>query len=208
MIDNIYSKYLGTSVSRETYVLFEQYIQNIASKNSSINLISSNSLKDIRKRHIIDCEQAVEFIGKNDKKCIDLGSGAGFPGIVLSMIMKNKNRDINFDLYEKSHHKSKFLESLIKNFDLNANVCKKDITKEKNLDADIVFSRAFKPLPELLKIIDKNFKKISSVVIFMGESGANILKQTSKNWKFDFIHRKSITNKKSFIIKLKNLKRI
>ena len=78
--------------------------------------------------------------------------------------------------------------------------------KEKNLDADIVFSRAFKPLPELLKIIDKNFKKISSVVIFMGESGANILKQTSKNWKFDFIHRKSITNKKSFIIKLKNLK--
>ena len=196
------------NVSRETLSILNKYKELVISENNKINLISAKSASEFAERHIIDCAQAIDFIDKNSKICTDLGTGAGLPGIVLAILLRERNIDIKMNLYEKRYRKSIFLKSVSRELKLETEIFQRDVFSEKNLVTGTILARAFKPLPELLKIIDKNFKKISSVVIFMGESGANILKQTSKNWKFDFIHRKSITNKKSFIIKLKNLKRI
>ena len=78
-------------------------------------------------------------------------SGSGLPGIVLAIIMKHKNSDMKFKLYEKSFHKSKFLMEMSNKFSLNVEVLQKDVFEEKNLNSDIIVSRAFKPLPSNFK---------------------------------------------------------
>ena len=75
------------NVSRETYVTLNEFRKLIIEKNKEINLISKNSIKNSRKRHIIDCAQVIDLIDINSKICTDIGSGAGLPGIVLSILI-------------------------------------------------------------------------------------------------------------------------
>ena len=114
----IYSILEKNSVSRETCIEFEHFISLIIENNKKINLISRGDEQNIRERHIIDCAQAFDFIDLNSNICIDLGSGNGMPGIILAIMMKNMELPIKFNLYEKSYHKSKFLESVSKKLNL------------------------------------------------------------------------------------------
>ena len=71
----------------------EEYKNDILDRNKEFNLISKSSEKDINLRHIIDSAQTIDFIDKNDIKiCTDIGSGAGLPGVVLGILMKQKNQ--------------------------------------------------------------------------------------------------------------------
>ena len=121
MIDSYnldYSKLKPLDVSRETFPDLEEFRSLIIQKNKEINLISTNTEKISKERHIIDSAQIVEFIDKNDKICTDIGSGSGLPGIVLAIIMKHKKSDMMFHLYEKSFHKSNFLIEVSKRLNL------------------------------------------------------------------------------------------
>ena len=147
------------NVSRETLKELEDYSISIIKKNKDINLIGSSTEKSINTRHIYDSAQTIDFIDNfKIKTCTDLGSGAGLPGIVLAILMKPKNPKFKLILYEKSFHKSKFLRDMSKKFNLNTEIHQKNIFEEKNLNTDVIISRAFKPLPVILEIASKNFK--------------------------------------------------
>ena len=149
----------ASNVSRGTSEELLSYSKEIILKNKSINLISKSTEKIINTRHIEDSAQIIEFIDKKDiKVCTDLGSGAGLPGIVLGILMKKKNPLFKLILYEKSYHKSIFLNEMIKKFKLNSEIHRKNIFDEKNLRTDVIISRAFKPLPIILQIAQNNFK--------------------------------------------------
>ena len=195
------------NVSRETFPQFEAYCQLLKEENSKINLISKSTEKEIRKRHIVDCAQTIEFIDENYDICTDLGSGSGLPGIVLAIIMKLKKPKMKFHLYEKSFRKCEFLSIVKEKLDLNAEVFQKDIFKEKNIETDLIIARAFKPLPIILNLAEKNFKKFKSVVIFLGKNRKDILERALTNWRFDYKEKKSITSSESKIIKICNLKK-
>ena len=110
-------KVLSLNVSRETLSELELYKNAIISKNKSINLISKSTEKLINTRHIEDSAQTIDFIDNKDiKVCTDLGSGAGLPGIVLGILMKSKKPLFKLIFYEKSYHKSIFLEEMTKKF--------------------------------------------------------------------------------------------
>ena len=211
MIDSYnldYSKLEPLDVSRETFPDLEEFRSLIIQKNKEINLISTNTEKISKERHIIDSAQIVEFIDKNDKICTDIGSGSGLPGIVLAIIMKHKKSDMMFHLYEKSFHKSNFLIEVSKRLNLKTKIFQKDIFKEKNLLADTIVSRAFKPLPIILHLAKNNFKKFKNVVLFLGKNGKDLLEQALKEWEFEYIKKNSLTNPDSFLIKIKNIKKI
>ncbi len=211
MIDSYnldYSKLEPLDVSRETFPDLEEFRSLIIQKNKEINLISTNTEKISKERHIIDSAQIVEFIDKNDKICTDLGSGSGLPGIVLAIIMKHKKSDMMFHLYEKSFHKSNFLIEVSKRLNLKTKIFQKDIFKEKNLLSDTIVSRAFKPLPIILHLAKNNFKKFKNVVLFLGKNGKDLLEQALKEWEFEYIKKNSLTNPDSFLIKIKNIKKI
>mgnify|MGYP001323740991 FL=1 len=196
------------NVSRETFPDLEEFRQIIIRKNKSINLISKETEKISKERHIIDSAQIIDLIDLNTPICTDLGSGSGLPGIVLAIIMKHKRSETKFKLYEKSFHKSNFLKEVSNKFNLNVEVLQKDIFQEKNLSSDIIVARAFKPLPVILNIVHNNFKFFREVILFLGKNGKEILNETLREWKFEYEEKKSITNSDSKIIKIKNLKKI
>ena len=196
------------NVSRETFPDLEEFRQIIIKKNKTINLISKQSEKVSKERHIIDSAQIIDIIDLNQQICTDIGSGSGLPGIVLAIIMKHKNSEMKFKLYEKSFHKSNFLKEVSNKFNLNVEVLQKDIFEEKNLSSDIIVARAFKPLPVILDLVHSNFKFFKEVILFLGKNGKILLQEALREWKFEFDEKKSITNLNSTILKIKNLEKI
>ena len=211
MIDSNFiknSKFIAQYVSRETLDELNKYSLSILKKNKEINLISTSTEKSIKSRHIEDSAQIIDFVDKNDiSVCTDLGSGAGLPGIVLAILMKSKKPQFKVILYEKSYHKSNFLKEISKKFNLNTEINQKNIFDQKNLQTDIIISRAFKPLPVIFEIALKNFKKFKYIILFLGKSGKEILKEATNKWKFNYEERKSLTNEDSLVIKISNLKK-
>ena len=211
MIDsNIYKfdKIFDLNVSRETLKELEEYSKSVILKNKTINLISKTTEKSIKCRHIEDSAQTIDFINKNDiKTCTDLGSGAGLPGIVLGILMKPKKPVFKLIFYEKSYHKSIFLEEMTKKFNLNSEIHRKNIFDERNLSTDVIISRAFKPLPIIFQIAQNNFKKFKYIILFLGKSGKKILDDAHKLWKFDYEEKLSLTSEESMIVKISNLKK-
>ncbi len=202
-----YSKLEPLNVSRETFPELEEFRSLIIKKNKDINLISTNSEPFSRERHIVDSAQIIDFIDKNDKVCTDIGSGSGLPGIVLAIIMKHKNSNMKFHLYEKSYHKSNFLKEVSKKFCLKTKIYQKNIFEEKNLKTDIIVTRAFKSLPVILDLANNNFIKYKNIILFLGENGKSLIKECQKKWQFKYEKKKSLTNEKSLLIKIFNLEK-
>tara|TARA_B110001452_G_scaffold90842_1_gene74808 strand:+ start:22 stop:660 length:639 start_codon:yes stop_codon:yes gene_type:complete len=209
-MDEILKKYSllnQSNVSRETCLDFERFIDMIIEKNKEINIISKETAENgaIRKRHIIDSAQAIDFVDLNNNTTTDLGSGGGFPGIVMAIMLKNMKKKINVNLYEKSHHKGVFLRDVSRKLNLDTEVIQKDIFGITELKSGTIMARAFKPLPVIVELIYKNFKSYQNLILFMGKSGKEILKKTLQEWDLDFDIKKSITNEDSFLLNIKKI---
>jgi len=195
------------NVSRETYYILDEFRELVLHKNKEINLVSVKTVDNFVKRHIIDCAQAIDFIDKNNKICTDLGSGAGFPGIVLAIVLRDKNINMKMNLYEKSNHKSSFLRQVVKKLKLDVQILQKDIFKEENLISGSIVARAFKPLPIILELVEKNFKNYTNLIVFMGKNGKQLIEETVKNREFEYKEKRSLTSNDSFLINIKNIKK-
>ena len=195
------------NVSRETFSTLNKFRKKIIEKNKKINLISAKTVNNLRNRHIIDCAQVIDLIDINSKICTDIGSGAGLPGIVLSILLRDKKIDMKMNLYEKSYRKSSFLKSVSKEFKLDTEIFQEDIFKKKNLVSGSIVTRAFKPLPVILGLVEKNFKKYTNLIVFMGKNGKQLLNEAVKDWEFEYKEKKSLTSDDSFLLNIKNIKK-
>ena len=209
IISKNYSLIQKFDVSRETCNDLEILIGMIQKKNEEINIISKkNTEKEaIRQRHIIDSMQIIDFVDLNSNTTSDLGSGAGMPGLITAILMKKLKNSMKIKLFEKSYHKCVFLNDVSKKLKLNTEIIQKDIFKIKNIETGTIMSRAFKPMPIILDLVQKNFGKYKNVILFMGKSGRKILKDTLKIWNLDYEEKKSLTNKDSFLLNIKNMKK-
>ena len=197
------------NVPRETLIDFELFISMLERGNKEINIISKETAKKdtIRERHITDSAQIIEFIDLNSNIITDIGSGGGMPGIIVSIMMKNQKNLAKVRLYEKSHHKSSFLRKVSRDLGLNTEIMQENVFEAQNLESGTIMARAFKPLPIVLDLVYKNFNSYKNLIIFMGKNGEKILEETLRNWNFDFEMKESITNKESFLLNIKNIKK-
>ena len=197
-------------VSRETCVYLENYIELILKENKTLNIISrrNDNTSYLRERHIIDSMQIVDFIDFNQKKIIDFGSGSGFPGIILAIVAKFKGSETKIVMYEKSYRKCQFLKKTSATLKLKTEIIQKNIYSEKDKSEMTITSRAFKPLPVILDIAEKNFQNYKNIILFMGKSGKKILKETLYDWDLSYEIKDSITNKESFILNIMSAKRV
>ena len=209
IILNSYSKISNLNVSRETCNELESLISMIQEKNQEINIISKKTYEKeaIRERHIVDSAQIIDFVDLNSNTTSDLGSGGGMPGMIIAILMKKLKKRMKVQLYEKSYHKCVFLKDVSEKFELNTEIIQKDIFKIKNIETGTIMSRAFKPMPVILDLVNKNFKKYKNLVLFMGESGRKILNESLKNWNLDYEEKKSLTNENSFLLSIKKMER-
>ena len=209
IISKNYSKILKFDVSRETCNDFEHFIMMIQKKNEEINIISkkNSDIEAIRQRHIIDSAQIINFVDLNSNTTYDLGSGGGMPGLIIAILMKKLKNSMKIKLYEKSYHKSVFLKEVSKKLELNTEIIQKDIFKIKNIETGTIMSRAFKPMPIILDLVQKNFRKYKNIILFMGKSGRKILNDTLKIWDLDYEEKKSLTSKDSFLLNIKYMEK-
>ena len=209
IILNSYSKISNIDVSRETCNELESLISMIQEKNKDINIISRKiSQKNlIRDRHIIDSAQIIDFVDLNCNTTSDLGTGGGMPGIIVAIMMKKLRNKMKIILYEKSYHKCIFLKEVSKKLRLNTEIIQKDIFNLKNLETGTIMSRAFKPMPIILSLINNNFRNYKNIIFFMGSNGKKILNETLKIWDLDYEEKKSLTNENSFLLSIKKMER-
>ena len=204
-----YSDFSKLNISRETCLEFETFISMIEKKNKEINLISRkiNDKSWIRNRHIIDSMQIVDFVDLNSNATTDIGTGGGMPGIIIAIIMKKLQNKMKINLYEKSFNKCVFLREVSKKLKLNTEIIQKDIFLIKNIYTGSIMSRAFKPLPVILNLINNNFKKYKNIILFMGSTGKKILKKSLEEWDLEYVAKKSFTNEDSFLLNIKKIKK-
>jgi len=209
IILNSYSKISHLNVSRETCNELESLISMIQEKNKEINIISKKiyEKQDIRDRHIIDSAQIIDFVDLNCNTTSDLGTGGGMPGLIVAIVMKKIKNSMKINLYEKSYHKCVFLKDVSKKLNLNTEIIHKDIFTVKNLETGTIMSRAFKPMPVILNLVNENFKKYKNIIFFMGNRGRKILTEALQEWDLDYEEKKSLTNEDSFILNIKKIKK-
>ncbi len=161
--------------------LIELFVQEVLNYNQKYNLISRNSEKDIWNRHVLDSAQLVKHIDhKNFNSLSDLGTGAGFPGIILS-IFYSDILTFHVKLYEKSKVKINFIRDIIKKLGLkNARIYDNDYQSHV-LDSDYIVCRAFKKLPEILRISRETAKKPHKLIVMLGKSAQEELNKASND---------------------------
>ena len=208
-ISKNYSQILKFNVSRETCNDLESLINMIQKKNKEINIISKkNSYKEaIRQRHIIDSAQIIDFVDLNSNTTYDLGTGGGMPGLIIAILMKKLKKSMKIKLFEKSYHKCVFLKDVSEKLELNTEIIQKDIFKIKNIETGTIMTRAFKPMPIILDLVQKNFRNYKNIILFMGKSGRKILNDTLKIWNLDYEEKKSVTSEDSFLLNIKNMEK-
>ena len=198
-----------TQVSRETIRSLEKYEKLLIKFNKKLNLVGKSTINEIWHRHFLDSFQLIDFIDKNDKTLVDLGSGAGFPGIVVAIIAEERKIPLKIKLIEKSRKKINFLKEIISQLKLNAEVINKNVFDQQIIFTDDVFAiRAFKPLTIILELIHKKAKNLKKAFIFLGKTWSKELLVASKIWDIKYKQRVSVTSDDSIIIEINSLKKI
>ncbi len=166
--------------------------------NEKYNLISKSTEKTIWWRHILDSAQINRYIDFKDSDSLsDLGSGAGFPGLILAIY--NNNPKFHVKLYEKSPIKSQFLRSLIISLGINCELQGK-IDNNSSIESEYIVCRAFKKIDEIMRISREIATKNHKIIILKGKSAQEEINKAFKGQNIKYNLADSITDKDSKII--------
>jgi 16S rRNA (guanine527-N7)-methyltransferase len=192
------------NVSRETIHKLNIYADFLINSNKYLNLISKTTEKTIFLRHFADSGQIYDLID-NKENIIDIGSGAGFPGVILKLLLDDKKIKSNVELIEKSPKKCKFLTELNKKLNIDIKIVNIRLEDYKFKNMNVVVSRAFKKTSETLGILLKNKNFIKDIILLKGKSYQIELGEALKKYSFNFEKFQSITAEEGKIIKISNI---
>ena len=193
------------NVSRETLNSFCEYESLLTKWNEKINLVSKNSLVDIWDRHFLDSGQIINHVDASGKIWVDVGAGAGFPGLVVALLLKDRKIDCDFTLVEKNKKKVFFLNEVIRNLKLKVKVVNSSIGCIEPLNADILTARAFSELKDLIQIAHHHRKEGGICLFLKGENYRFELDKTLNYWFFDYDVVDSVSNPSGKIIRVKKI---
>ena len=192
-------------VSRETLNGFYEYEALLHKWNKKINLVSKNTLVDIWERHFLDSGQIIKHVEASGKRWVDVGSGAGFPGLVVALLLRDRKIDCDLVLVEKNPKKGFFLNEVIRKLNLSVEVVKDNIDTLEPLNADILTARAFSELNNLIEIAFRHRKKEGICLFLKGENYRIELDKTLNYWFFDYDIVDSLSSSSGKIIRVKNI---
>jgi 16S rRNA (guanine527-N7)-methyltransferase len=193
------------NVSRETIEKLNKYKNFLLSSNKSQNLIGKTTENQIFTRHFTDSAQIYDLI-EDKSEIIDLGSGAGFPGVLLKILMDDKKIAGNITLIDKSPKKCKFLQDLSDKLGLTLKIVNLKIENFNFNKISTVVSRAFKKTIDTIDILLKNNDKIRNIILIKGKTYQQELEDAKKKYTFDVEKFRSITSDESYILKIANIK--
>lgn len=188
-------------VSHETMDKLDKYAKYLEEWSAKFNLVSRSTLPHIWSRHFIDSAQLVNSIPVGSKLTADMGSGAGFPGLVLSIMGVP-----GVHLIEATGKKANFLREVIQELKLDAVVVQQRVEEIRNIRADVITARALSPLPELLKLAHRLAKDDSICLFLKGKNADSELTESEKNWTFECDKLPSLSDNSGSVLILRDLK--
>ncbi len=195
-------------VSRETMDRLQAYAALLVKWNPKINLVAKSTIPDVWHRHMADSAQLWTLAPKGAKTWMDIGSGAGFPGLVIAAIAAEKAPDLAITLVESDRRKSVFLQSAAREMGITVEVITKRIELLEPQNADILSARALSSLPQLLEFAEKH-RKPDGVCLF--PKGARVdseLTEASTCWHMAYETFPSMTDPDAVILRIGEFKRV
>lgn len=193
-------------VSRETLDDLTHFHDILLKWNRKINLVSKSSAADIWNRHIWDSYQ-LAALAPHAPTWLDLGSGGGFPGVVVAIHAKHERQDQTISMVESDQRKCAFLRTAVRELGLNAQVHSARIELLSPQRADVVSARALADLAELLNFAHRHLAFGGTALFLKGETWENEVEVARQTWSFEMRVNKSITNPKAAILEIKEIKR-
>ena len=194
----------STHVSRETLELYKEWENLLNHWNKKINLVSRTTIDTFWHRHALDCQQLCTYLPANTKTVLDMGAGAGFPGLALAIHLRG-NTDAQVTLVEANGKKVNFLRSAVLHLGVQAEIVHSRIEALPPRSYNVITARALAALPMLLKL-SRPFWHESTVGIFpKGESWQNELEAAQRLYGFNAMPRRSITDDMARILVLTRL---
>ncbi|WP_297769376.1 16S rRNA (guanine(527)-N(7))-methyltransferase RsmG [uncultured Roseovarius sp.] len=195
-------------VSRETKERLEVYLDLLAKWNPTINLVSKNSLNNIWSRHLIDSIQLSEIMNAPTGHWADIGSGGGFPGLVIAILASASKSPMSVTLVESDSRKCAFLRTVIRETGISARVLNDRIEALDGLDADVLSARALADLDTLLGFADRHLKRSGTAIFPKGATWKKELEVAQRKWFFDLHLAKSKTDADAVIMAITGVSRV
>ena len=200
-----WSRHAG--VSRETESDLSAYVAELRKWNAAINLISRSSMGVLWERHILDSAQLLPLFPDGSRDYLDIGTGAGFPGLVIAILARDRAPKLNTTLMESDRRKAAFLRQVISLLGLPANVVAQRIEAAEPVGADILTARALSPLPRLLDMTARHLRPGGRAFFPKGSGWRAEVGDALADWRFSVQNHPSITEQSGVVLEIGDLER-
>jgi 16S rRNA (guanine527-N7)-methyltransferase len=195
------------NVSRETLGDLTKMVESLKKWNKTINLVGKSTIDSVWSRHILDSAQMWSQRPENLKTWVDLGSGGGFPALVLAILGKAQAPGVCFHMIESDARKCAYLRNVSRETSLNTRIHTVRIEKSEPIMADVVSARALAPVETLLSFSQRFLSDSAFCLFLKGQACDTEEEKARESWSFQSEKIKSISDDTGSIIKIWNLKR-
>lgn len=195
------------AVSRETLARLKTYEALLRKWNPVINLVSRATLDDVWDRHFLDSAQLIDLAGRAWKTWADLGSGGGFPGLVVAILSAEQRPDARIILVESDRRKAAFLQTVAHETGLTPQVIADRAETVPPLSADVVSARALAPLGKLLPYAERHLSATGTALFPKGANHQAELHQALETWRFSYEATASVTDSAAVVYAIKGIAR-
>ncbi len=195
-------------VSRETMAQFASHLRLLEQWNPRINLVSAASLGDVWTRHFADSAQLWRLRPSDARIWVDLGSGAGFPGLVVAALSTADPDGPEVHLVESDQRKAAFLSVVIRTSNLRATVHPERVEQLRGMAADVVSARALASLDALIGMAEKHRRPGGIGLFHKGASVHKEIADAAAHWHFDHVIHPSLTDSRSAIVEIGAARRV
>jgi 16S rRNA (guanine527-N7)-methyltransferase len=197
----------GIDVSRETIDRLSQFEELVLKWTPRINLIAKSTQSDVWHRHIIDSAQLFQYAPKHVKTWLDIGSGGGFPGIVMAIMSVGTGQGTHFSFVESDQRKATFLRTAVRELQLKVTVHSERIEATPPQNSDVITARALKSVSELMPFLDRHLAEGGVAILPKGRTVSEEIPLARQNWRFDMTEHASITDADARILIVKDIAR-
>lgn len=195
-------------VSRETNERLHIYAKLLRTWNPKINLVAPSTLPDLWSRHFVDSAQLYALVPDDFDHWVDLGSGGGFPGLVIAILAQEQAGISRVTLVESDGRKSAFLRTVLRETGVSATVITKRIEAVPPLSASVVSARALAPLSKLLEFAHLHLSETGIALLQKGQSWEKEMPDAESAWQFSYRIDKSVVDENSVILSVTGVGRV
>lgn len=195
------------NVSRETTERLEHYASLLRKWNTKINLVAKSTIGDLWQRHIEDSLQLCKHIPDNTKHLVDIGSGGGFPGLVIAIESMVTGNPSSTTMIESDQRKCAFIRTVLRETDSKADVLSQRIEQVPPQNTDVITARALADLSSLFEYAERHLSSTGTALFLKGKNWRNEIEQAQNKWKFEWDAVESTTDSDAALLIIRGLSR-